>query len=255
MKDFAYIILSHKINKFIIYNLNRIQNELSDICDIWFVYDKSYISNISKYNIENTFKFSYKEINKKYKVFDSKWGQPHKGNSIFPIFEFYKNYKYKKYIVQEYDTIYNKSYKDLINKINILNNDIDILFESKLEDVTEWYWYNDKQNIDNHILLNIEEKNIKHVLLNFYCISYNALSKLFSFYLQGNYGHYEMILPTFAINNTSIKIDFLYNYNINSYFDFNKLGNDHIKEIVINNDNDILIHPIKNTNQYKLLFK
>lgn len=253
----AYVIISHNLkDNYIIENINKIYNDCNCICDIWLLYDnKNQDIDLYRHKLKPyIFTYDYNYLFKYYKglIYDNDLSQlydkhDYEGNSIFPVFYFCENHIYNKYIIQEYDTIFTgNDYKYLLNKTNILNNDIQILFEKEISRVKpHWYWYRKgKFNINVN-------RRYYNTLFNYYVISYDLLKQLYDFYLLGNYGHYEMVIPSYVLNN-DVSYDILSNYdNINTQLNFYTYSD----EIIENKSkiNNLLIHPIKNDYQYNLL--
>lgn len=210
--NICYIILTHKLTK-----------ELEEYLDII----KSEID-IPIHVINTEKNITYTELKEKYPLFEDTYV----GNSIFPIIEFSKQYKYDKYIVSEWDTRFTGNHQQLVEFVK----NYDVVLQEKYHTCDNWYW---------HIYTKCPVTPI-HCLLQWYSISKTCLEYIENCYNNGWHGHYETVVPTaaidghFSIGYLNEKFHVIADWTVTGFKDKLYLYLCHY-----NNINNCLLHPIK----------
>lgn len=152
-----------------------------------------------KYDNAFTYKLDYTLFNGNQLLHDTNFQKSYVGNSIFPVFDIYKeknNYDY--YIIHEYDAFYTGNFNELISNIktSLVKDNIDYILQNYFDYTDEWWW-NDSNASKYNNLFNLTPK---HCLLQWYCVSNKVMKYILNMYNSGIYGHYELVIPTVLYN-------------------------------------------------------
>lgn len=204
MKKIAVLFIAHFINEDSIAKFLKLNDELSDICDVFWAYhkenedDKALPDNICFYIFDMG---SIKELQ-----YEPLYDECIHCNVNYILQRFFKDYStYERYWSIEYDVIFTGNWLLLIN--SFIDSDADLIschIEKYSKDKNGcWDWWKPFIWVDKEIPL---EKCVK-AFNPIFSLSNKALIFMDEFLKKGNSAHFETLMSTALYNNNFKLVD------------------------------------------------
>lgn len=199
-------------------------------------------------NTNNTIYFSYQYLKNKFN-YNHDFQNPNSGTKnksglqLLPFLDMYINNKdsYDMYLFWEDDACLIDL--NIFDEIDFENCKV-IFQEKRLLSNCDWFWQ--KETLYS---LNNKDMPIYMGLLNIWGATSETIEELIKFINDGNYGHHELIVDSFIMNNYPNDINYIDNYIKVKFllfpYEIDKLSKNEIK-----NSQYSIIHPIKDVKSY-----
>lgn len=227
------VYITHILNVDIVKYLLYLKEEIHGIMDFIVLYDCAKDEMITdNYSYFEFYKFDSKKLEGFFFQKDRLLANP-----LIALIDCAKHYNYKHYLLVEYDIIFNGSFRNFVEKINIDDNVDYIHIASDIEGGPEKHWPI-KYIKDNPF------DNLYFAWCQLFYISRKLLHEAEMFIKVNDSFHYEFLLPTIAYNGKFIVRQFEnfgYNFQL-SWGPVEKYEDKYIYE----RKKNTFYHPIKN---------
>lgn len=188
----AVLFISHRVNEDTMEKYQKLRNELSECCDVFWALDESKEKYIQPEDIP-FFRFNISDIHSL--GYEMLYDDSIFGNVNFILQGFYKRYPdYDYYWSVEYDVVFTGDWRTLINAFEQTDSDLISCHIEKydIKRNAHWDWWKPIVWVEEEIPLERCVKSFNPI----FCLSNRALSFLDGYFRKGNCGHFETIMST-----------------------------------------------------------